>query len=65
MSTLMWTLDPSGAAISFGLGLPELDKYIPNCDKHRMDASHHRKAATNIYRCADGNWFHIHGSMSK
>jgi hypothetical protein len=29
-----------------------------------MSASYHPVAATNIYRCADGKWFHLHGSVN-
>jgi hypothetical protein len=64
MSTVVWTFDPSGAAIPFGFRTNELDAYIPDTDKHGMSSSHHRASATNIYRCADGKWFHLHGSMS-
>ena len=67
MSAFLWTLDPSGAAIAFDSPISHaqnLDAFIPNCDKHRMSASHHRGSATNIYRCADGKWFHLHGSMN-
>ncbi|KAK0658483.1 Acetyl-CoA:oxalate CoA-transferase [Lasiodiplodia hormozganensis] len=40
------------------------DKYFPtHWDKHGHLATHHRTAATNIYRCADGRFFHVHGSM--
>ena len=67
MSTILWTLDPSGPApITLGspLAAKKLDAYIPNCDKHHVASSHHRASATNIYRCADGKWFHLHGSMN-
>lgn len=67
MSTLLWTLDPSGPEpMSFGspLASKKLATYIPDTDKHRVAASYHRAAATNIYRCADGKWFHLHGSMN-
>ena len=67
MSALIWTLDPSGPEpIPFGspLAFKKLAAYIPDTDKHRMNASYHRAATTNIYRCADGKWFHLHASMN-
>jgi len=29
-----------------------------------MSASYRPVTATNIYRCADGKWFHLHGSVN-
>ena len=66
MSTLIWQLDPEGKALTLGsLGTPEgqkeFSKYFPNCDKHNATSSHHRVAATNIYKTKDGRYFHLHG----
>ena len=67
MSTVLWTLDPKGDAIKLSDPPAKralLDRYIPNCDKHRIASSFHRSAATNIYKTKDGKWFHLHGSMN-
>ncbi|ETN42476.1 uncharacterized protein HMPREF1541_01632 [Cyphellophora europaea CBS 101466] len=69
MSTLIWTLDPEGKAITLGsLSDPEsakeYGKYFPNRDKHAATSSFHRLAATNIYKTKDGRFFHAHGSMN-
>jgi CoA-transferase family III len=64
MSSLIWTIDPVGPSpIPFGRDPERVEKYFPNCDKHRM-SSFHRRAATNIYKTADGQFFHLHGSMN-
>jgi hypothetical protein len=68
MSSLLWVVDPGEG----GLNLPSslftdqkpLEKYFPSCDKHRMGASLHRNAVTNIYKCADGRYFHLHGGFN-
>lgn len=66
MSSILWTLDPSGLNFSPGStrSVPELEKYFPSYDKHRRDVSAYRSAATNIYKCADGKYFHTHGSLN-
>lgn len=67
-STLLWTIDPDDggdniSANSLRLANEKLFKYFPSCDKHRMNASLHRNLATNIYQCADGRYFQLHGSL--
>ncbi|KIX06703.1 uncharacterized protein Z518_04679 [Rhinocladiella mackenziei CBS 650.93] len=69
MSSLLWTIDPEGDNLNAGSILhPEsrkkLEAFFPDCDKHRSNSSLHRMAATNIYRCKDGRYFHLHGSMN-
>ncbi|KAL1620549.1 hypothetical protein SLS56_009575 [Neofusicoccum ribis] len=66
MSLLITTLDGE----PFGVGRPSTphlaalaDQYFPSWDKHGLASSAHRASATNIYRCADGRFFHLHGSM--
>jgi crotonobetainyl-CoA:carnitine CoA-transferase CaiB-like acyl-CoA transferase len=67
MSTLLWKIDPHGENIGIPSSpseLAKLSKYIPSTDLHRISATLHRASATNIYRCKDGAWFHLHGSMN-
>ncbi|GME23826.1 Acetyl-CoA:oxalate CoA-transferase [Neofusicoccum parvum] len=66
MSLLITTLDGE----PFGVGRPSTphlaalaDQYFPSWDRHGLASSAHRASATNIYRCADGRFFHLHGSM--
>lgn len=65
MSVLINTIDPGGEAITFA---PEkraaYDKYFKDTDVHKMASSPYRANATNIYRCKDGRYFHLHGSMN-
>ncbi|KAF2637417.1 CoA-transferase family III [Massarina eburnea CBS 473.64] len=68
MSALLWTIDPDNEAITFGTmntpeGKPAFDKYFKDCDLHQSGGLY-RGAATNIYRCKDGRFFHLHGSMN-
>ena len=63
MSILLNTIDPDGEAI----GYPErsgYDEYFKDRDLHKQASSFHRASATNIYRCKDGRYFHLHGSMN-
>jgi crotonobetainyl-CoA:carnitine CoA-transferase CaiB-like acyl-CoA transferase len=68
MSTLLWIIDPGEGGLNLTPGghkAPEiLDKFFPSCDKHNMGSSFYRQAATNIYQCADGRYFHLHGSLN-
>jgi crotonobetainyl-CoA:carnitine CoA-transferase CaiB-like acyl-CoA transferase len=68
MSVLTWTIDPKGKAIGISSmqtpeGKAEFDKCFKECDLFERVRSPYRNAATNIYRCKDGRYFHIHGSM--
>lgn len=64
MSVLLNTIDPGGENIaSFAQDRTAYDKYFKNTDLHGMTSSFYRASATNIYRCADGRYFHLHGSM--
>lgn len=60
----LWSIDPQGENIEAGSDGPQLAKYIPNADLHRRVATRHRAATTNLYRCADGKWFQLHGSLN-
>lgn len=42
---------------------PEAHKVFPNQDLHGAHSELHRQLATNIYKTADGRFFHSHGSM--
>ncbi|KAF2728184.1 CoA-transferase family III [Polyplosphaeria fusca] len=69
MSIITYTLDPSGLAINAGLGASSsarsaYETYFTNADLHHMAGDAYRAGATNIYRCADGRYFHLHGSMN-
>lgn len=68
MSILLWTIDPKGKAISVSSlstpeGKAEFDKCFKDCDLFTRGSSLYQNSATNIYRCKDGRYFHIHGSM--
>ena len=64
MSTFIWTIDPKGENLKATLKGPKLQKYIRDMDKHGRASSFHRASASNIYRCADGKWFQLHGSLN-
>ena len=65
MSVLLNTIDPDGEAIGFASqNKSGYDKYFKNTDLHNQTSSLYRASATNIYRCADGRYFHLHGSMN-
>lgn len=65
MSILLNVVDPDGEAISFtSLSKSGYDKYFKNTDLHDQGGSSYRTAVTNIYRCKDGRYFHLHGSMN-
>jgi hypothetical protein len=64
MSVLLNTIDPEGEKIDFASPASVMEKYIKNCDLHAASGSLYRGAATNIYRCKDGRYFHLHGSMN-
>lgn len=69
MSILLYTIDPEGEAISFASamtpkGKAAYAKCFKNCDLHDTSSSPYRTSGTNIYRCKDGRYFHLHGSMN-
>lgn len=69
MSILYNTIDPAGKAINiFAPTSPSTksayEHYFPNSDLHTSTSSVYRTSATNIYRCADNRYFHLHGSMN-
>lgn len=69
MSILLNTIDPEGEAIDVTstrtpTGKAAYEKYFKDCDLHNHASSIYRIAATNIYRCKDGRYFHIHGSLN-
>ncbi|KAL6705948.1 hypothetical protein ACN47E_006227 [Coniothyrium glycines] len=67
MSVLLNTIDPGGEAINVFASTPAAkaayEKYFKDCDLHN-NIGPYRGAATNIYRCKDGRFFHLHGSMN-
>lgn len=69
MSILLNSIDPDGENIGFASahspkGKAAYDKLFKNCDLHNGSGSVYRTSATNIYRCKDGRYFHLHGSMN-
>lgn len=69
MSILLNTIDPTGEVINAAStrtpeGKAAYEKYFKNCDLHDHASSIYRIAATNIYQCKDGRYFHIHGSLN-
>jgi crotonobetainyl-CoA:carnitine CoA-transferase CaiB-like acyl-CoA transferase len=67
MSILLNTIDPEGEKIDGFSTTPKVkaayERLFKNCDLHNGSSSVYRTAATNIYRCKDGRYFHLHGSM--
>jgi len=69
MSILLNTIDPEGEAITYASmrspkGKAAYNKLFKDCDLHNMYSSPYRTDVTNIYRCKDGRYFHLHGSMN-
>lgn len=69
MSILLNTIDPEGENLGFTAanspkGKAAYEKYFKSCDVHDMASTVYRAAATNIYQCKDGRYFHLHGSMN-
>jgi hypothetical protein len=69
MSVLLNTIDPKNEAISVASitspeGKAAYNKYFKDCDLHDQASTLHRASATNIYKCKDGRFFHIHGSLN-
>ncbi|KAI4953633.1 hypothetical protein J4E91_002481 [Alternaria rosae] len=69
MSILLNVIEPDGENIEFltkpfAKGSEAYNRYFKNCDLHDLSRTPYRVAATNIYRCKDGRYFHLHGSMN-
>ncbi|KAK3701816.1 hypothetical protein LTR37_015238 [Vermiconidia calcicola] len=69
MSAGIWTIDPGEGglninAINLRAPSPQLVKFFPSNDIYRSHGTIHRGLATNIYRCADGRYFNLHGDMN-
>jgi crotonobetainyl-CoA:carnitine CoA-transferase CaiB-like acyl-CoA transferase len=69
MSVLLNTLGPGGENIDFATmmspnGKLAYEKYFKDCDLHALGNNSLSTPATNIYRCKDGRYFHVHGSMN-
>ena len=69
MSSLLFTIDPDGEKLNAGSMLnletrSQMAKYFPDWDIHGANATFYRQLATNIYRCKDGRYFHVHGAFS-
>ncbi|KAF1851406.1 CoA-transferase family III [Cucurbitaria berberidis CBS 394.84] len=67
MSVVLSSIDPAGENVGFALspqGKAAYEKYFKDCDLHNGNSSLYRSSATNIYRCKDGRYFHLHGSMN-
>ena len=69
MSALLWTIDPGEGGLNLTSAAlrhkdAEVEKFFPSRDIHNAHATTHRGLATNIYRCKDGRYFNIHGSMN-
>lgn len=39
-------------------------QYFPSWDLHEQVSSNYRKSVTNIYKCHDGRFFHLHASLN-
>lgn len=60
----LWTIDPDGRNVKATLDGSKLTDYVADTDVHRKSSTFHRAATTNIYKCADGKWFQLHGSLN-
>ena len=68
MSSLVLEIDPDFSAPVKPTPVRDLtekySKYFPSGDIHNMASSLYRRASYNIYKCSDGRYFHIHGSLN-
>lgn len=69
MSALLYSVDPENHALNTAkASTPEgklvFNTLFPDYDIHNAQSSPHRQSATNIYKCKDGRYFHLHGSMN-
>jgi crotonobetainyl-CoA:carnitine CoA-transferase CaiB-like acyl-CoA transferase len=39
-------------------------QHFPSWDLHKQVSSNYRKSVTNIYKCRDGRYFHLHASLN-
>jgi crotonobetainyl-CoA:carnitine CoA-transferase CaiB-like acyl-CoA transferase len=67
MSTVLWTVDPGQGGLNITASnlraVKGLDQFFPSYDKHGVGSSLYRALATNIYRTADGRYYHFHNSL--
>lgn len=68
-SAVLWTIDPGEGRLNFFPdtlrgGNKTLEQWFPSYDKYGMNSSMYRNQATNIYKCKDEKYFHIHNSMN-
>ncbi|USP79182.1 CoA-transferase family iii [Curvularia clavata] len=68
-SVYLSRIDPEGENIAGANALSQANRskyeqYFKNFDKHDSMTSVYRVAATNIYKCKDGRYFHLHGSIN-
>lgn len=69
MSALICEVDPKDATGKIRpTELRELSsahaQYFPSWDLHEQVSSDYRKSVTNIYKCRDGRFFHLHASLN-
>lgn len=55
---------PAGANVDATHDPTKLTKYIVNTDRFERSATPYRAASSCIYKCADGRWFKLHGSLN-
>lgn len=68
-SAMLWTIDPGEGGLNFAPNTlrganKTLEQWFPSYDKFGMNSSMYRNQATNIYKCKDGKYFHVHNSMN-
>jgi hypothetical protein len=68
MSAVLWTVDPVQGGLNIAASniraAKGLDAYFPSCDKNGTASSLYRVLATNIYKTADGRYYHTHNSLN-
>lgn len=68
MSFFVLEIDPDPNGSIRPTELRELNKvhskHFKNWDLHHQVSSNYRKAVTNIYKCRDGRFYHLHASLN-
>ncbi|KAF5963418.1 alpha-methylacyl racemase [Fusarium coicis] len=66
LSTMFWTLDPEGESLEVALmtSQPDLLKYFPTFEYYHNASVLNRGVSSNLYKCADGKFYHLHGSLN-
>jgi hypothetical protein len=64
MSLFLWTIDPRGAKLPSHTKAARLTKFIREQDLYRRASTTYRGSTSGIYKCSDGKFFQLHGSLN-